>query len=535
MKVQNSVKHLVMLLPALFLIGCSDVRLVGLGGAPVNVTSNGDFCTLSPESIKRFTKFLFIMDKSGSNAQSDPGCDRRCGGFQKFYDKNKANPAVQWGMIAFQDPGTRALIKDGATPVFTTDENQVQAAVQELANGDNGGTPYGSALGLAQQAVEKDLKDHADEDNLYMLIFVSDGVPTDGSDENSLRGTVKALVNLSPGKIYLSTGYYDAGGGNGTAENLLKAMADEGMGKYVALKNGDDFDFDELIVGGPSRDPWVIKNMVVYNLNSSICEDGHYGMDSDGDGLCDVDEIKYGFDPTRKFSKPNTGYGDYFQYRKLKFGETLAPCTDRTDEDFDLLTKCEEAHIYNSTPVSPSPDIVVPQRANPKNPDTDLDGIMDGLEVFAFHLNTSPMNARDVLTDYDSEGDAGTQIKQHKNPNVWDPGANAYDTRITPTEIRQETGQTCYHFSQSKLMIYNGTLALPADGNMPYMVHAKGENVVMVAFIQTPQREPLGRGIYNYSFQKLKAPTQAISDTYGDAAGLKVRDGVFQSYIVPKQ
>lgn len=522
---------------AVFISACSDVRLQPIPPGKINIQSSGEFCTQSPDAIKRYTKLMFVMDKSGSNQTTDPGANKRAGSLERFYNDNKDKDYLRWGMISFRDPGTKAEIGGEQDPIFVgedpADEQTVREAIDSLRRGDNGGTPYGAALALTQKAIETDLRAYPDEDNTYMVFFVSDGEPTDGArDEASLRALVRNITQLSPGKVFLSTGYYDAGNANGTAISRLRAMAEEGNGKFVNFRDTDDFDFNELIVGGPTKEPWQVKNFVVYNLNASVCEDGKIDTDSDADGLCDKDEVKYGLDPTKRFSKPG-GYGDYFRWREIKFGETLPYCIDRTDRDMDMLTECEEAYIYNSTPVGPSPDIRIPNRGDPDNPDTDLDGFLDGLEIFMFRDKSSAMNARDVLTTFDSEMDAGTQIKQHKNPMKWDPEAFAYDTKILPKEIRADTGQTCYTFSQTKLLIYD-TKAISIEDNFPHLVHKAGENVVYVHFIQTPQREPFGTGVLMYSFQKLKAASQGISDSYGAAIGLKVRDDKFQSYVVPK-
>ncbi|MCB0394111.1 MAG: hypothetical protein KDD25_06110, partial [Bdellovibrionales bacterium] len=72
---------------------CTDARLGLLPGEFVNVQSEGSFCTLSPEAVNRHTKFLFIVDKSGSNGQTDPGAQKRADNIDLFYQDNKDNDA----------------------------------------------------------------------------------------------------------------------------------------------------------------------------------------------------------------------------------------------------------------------------------------------------------------------------------------------------------------------------------------------------------------------------------------------------------
>ncbi|MBK9294050.1 MAG: hypothetical protein IPM57_06330 [Oligoflexia bacterium] len=53
---------------ATFLVtSCSDTRLLKPREKPSNVSSVGQFCTQPPDTSTVFTKFLFVIDKSGSN------------------------------------------------------------------------------------------------------------------------------------------------------------------------------------------------------------------------------------------------------------------------------------------------------------------------------------------------------------------------------------------------------------------------------------------------------------------------------------
>ena len=66
---------------------CSDAE-IGLIFQPTKLppTSN-DFCTSPPEIAEPYTKFLFIVDKSGSNNTTDP-MGKRANNIQAFYDAN---------------------------------------------------------------------------------------------------------------------------------------------------------------------------------------------------------------------------------------------------------------------------------------------------------------------------------------------------------------------------------------------------------------------------------------------------------------
>lgn len=57
---------------------------------------------------------------------------------------------------------------------------------------------------------------------------------------------------------------------------------------------------------------------------------------------------------------------------------------------------------------------------------------------------------------------------------------------------------------------------------------------MLVYFIQTPQNDPQGDGVYMYSVQKL-LHDPARSAVLSTDAGLKVEDGVFTQYIIPRK
>jgi hypothetical protein len=58
----------------------------------------------------------------------------------------------------------------------------------------------------------------------------------------------------------------------------------------------------------------------------------------------------------------------------------------------------------------------------------------------------------------------------------------------------------------------------------PNFVHAADENVVMISFIQVPERDPNGAGELRYMFQKISASSNHIK--------LNLRVEEYQSYKV---
>lgn len=505
---------------------CSDVRLNRVDQQVV-LASKGELCTKLPDAIDRKQKFMFIMDKSGSNNTTDSGATLRAGSTEAFWLSQQNNPNIEWSMFEFRGSQAIPYIVDASgDATFSANPADMQNALTRLRGADNGGTPYGSALTAAQALISKDIRDNPQEENLYYIFFISDGAPTDITNTNALKTAVDGIMQISYGNIFLSTAYYGPNGGQ--AIERLREMAKSGNGKFVDINSSGKLDFDELIVK-PTADPWFIQHLFVYNLNSAFCPDGTIGMDSDADGLCDKDELELineGFNPANRYSF-NDGYSDYFHWRELKYGESLPACpvSKRVDLDFDLLTECEENYIKQG---SPQPGI--PRTADTTLPDSDLDGIIDGIEAMVFFTESlayvlDPFNLK---SNSDGEADdAYTQIYEHRNPLARDADHKGYDIYWRKTHVNNK-GQTCYSFDQKDLTVYP-TLAVQSGDAMPGLNHEAYENKILIYFLQKKQSDPSGRGVYMHSIQTLKWSKKTIGNN-----SLNISDGAFRSYKVPK-
>lgn len=102
-------------------------------------------------------------------------------------------------------------------------------------------------------------------------------------------------------------------------------------------------------------------------------------VDSDGDGLTDAEEAKYGTDP----QDPDTDHDGLNDYDEVKVYGTNP---SNPDTDYDMLKDGEEVHHY---------------RTSPLNPDTDKGGVSDGHEVL--EDGTDPLNPADDLLLYSLE------------------------------------------------------------------------------------------------------------------------------------
>jgi len=540
---------------------------------PVVIQSNSGIFSVTPDKTAKFNKVLFVVDKSGSNVDNSPGPGndadnaKRAGSMETFFAKKKGDLFYKWGFIVFgiNKNKSEAWINDGGNVnvgKFGTPDEMDRALKMQRAVSDDGCTPYMGALTLARQTIEKDIKDHPDEDSVYNIFFMSDGFPNDtGGSGSSSCGSYKTIQNTpndpylkavedlrkpAPGRIFLSTAYYaDAGNDKSrAAANGLSFMAKAGGGNFVDLRNNGKINFDEIQTGEIPI-PLVVKRMFAVNLNAGFCDDGGIGADSDADGICDRDEQIYNstystkikdlngiFDPAQRNSF-DKDYSDLFvyTYQVLPNGSGLTKCMDHSkDKDFDFLSTCEESMMQDAAPNGPTPQWTQGMSINgadSNNSDSDGDGFLDGLEWMTFRSRSSAINYQTLLQPF-AGGLPGEQIiREHRN--VLNPqsfGRDQYDGNLVFTGVN-DNGENTYRYDQTQLALYPTLETAPEhDTAFPLLAHKANENIVFVYFIAVPENDPNGRGVLYYSFQKF--PYQDASLTVG------IRFDQFKTYHIPK-
>lgn len=236
---------------------------------PTGSTPNCELRTLTVP-----IKIMFIADGSGSNVlyttrrgtetcsgpspncapPTDPQKQFRLGSIQGFFQRYRGKPNFQWSFQTFA--GNRS------TPFTTTPSGalafgnafDMEGAIASFGTQrDYDATPYVAALEAARQAIASDPDlQSTTAAPLYKIIFMSDGYPTDvrpdGSGNDALSRGIRALGNLSPGRVSMSTVYYGTIRDQNAA-GLLSDMARAGGGQFIDVDTSSTttIDIDDLI------------------------------------------------------------------------------------------------------------------------------------------------------------------------------------------------------------------------------------------------------------------------------------------------
>ncbi|PIT98755.1 MAG: hypothetical protein COT74_13760 [Bdellovibrionales bacterium CG10_big_fil_rev_8_21_14_0_10_45_34] len=397
-----SIKIFTALLALVVAAGCSKARLEQSNVQSFKAAdTSAEFCTPDSSNIKGNLKFIFIVDRSGSNRLPDPVVtdmgvndedgSRRFAPLIEFVDQNEADENIFWTMINL---GTGGRILTANNEEMTTDQNAFKNLLQDQYTRtrqiDTQWTDYLAALDELRKLLERDIESTKKSDELisstYVVFFVSDGFPVVQSGTTSVPQDVRNIQEAVSGimalrenakevvdSIQFNTAYYyarlsaDPNGRNQqlAAQSLLQTMATIGNGAFLSFGGGDKIDFSrfavpEKILRFQNREVWI-ENM------NTVWEDGVLLRDTDADGLSDVKELMLGSNPELADSDGN-GVSDYVEYiLKSK------PCKDATcsaqgsdpysscaglsntttygDKDNDGLNDCEEL-LLGSNPLS---------------------------------------------------------------------------------------------------------------------------------------------------------------------------------------
>jgi len=474
------VAFLFFLLPA---AGCFHGELTRKVNEPeTTATVEGHFCTSDPESIDYPVKILLIIDNSGSMRYFDEDGER----FQAARDlvsTYSSDENYSFGLVVYNSTTTVTTPLDDP---FVSDETTFEAHLEEVEEAKTG-TPYLEALDIGYQLIVTDMALHPKTapNTTYVTFLLSDGLPTDQceSDKSPELCFQKVeqfveLASMDEGCLSstLHTGYLQVPG-EFKPIDFLTALAELGNGTFVLFDGPTEIDFHHIDLTGLRRthQQW---SFIANNLNTRPTENG-IEVDSDGDGLSDVAEKSLGSDLTRGDSDED-GCSDFTEHvlgwplHTAPDAESPNHCTCAMeglvnpfgDGDGDGLNDCEETFL----------------KGDRENPDTDLDGIPDGLEVhFGTYLDI-PDDSRDPDLD---EDDNITEIRKHRSPNISDDEQTRAFSYLYDIEWESTTptGQKCYAFSVENIEV------LPTIDGQP--------NQIELVWSETPSDRP-GKALKYY-------------------------------------
>ncbi|MGE3683401.1 MAG: hypothetical protein AB7G93_16885 [Bdellovibrionales bacterium] len=461
----------------------------------------GDLCTQKASDIRSNLKFLFIIDRSGSNqkrfttttpAVELPGTDidgsLRFDPLMDFVDSYRTDTSVYWGMINFSTNAssvTDNTFTNDASAFYDEVADQ-KADTQEI---DQGWTDYLKALTLADTMIKADIEEASEQfpivASTYVVFFISDGAPiVDGNvilDQDEINASIEGTLALKKQYptlvegIQVNTGYYYSDLNPDTeARTRLDQMSKKGLGEFLEFGAGARIDFSQYSALSRKqkfdvKEIWFVNKSVIWNGMSLM-------IDDDSDSVPDDLEPSYGASAT-KYDSDSNGVGDGVEMRisanqrpckdmncaaagAARFGACLSiqkdPATGTfVDRDKDGLNDCEEA-LLSSDPI---------------NFDTNGDYLPDDL-AFRYGLSTLA-GAQDLYLDPDQDGmsnyaeiKAGTPLRV-MNSSI----AGLLRAGVTIRKTMETDDQACYAMSA-------GDIPMLGKGNKLAVYFIQNTNIV---------------------------------------------------------
>lgn len=459
--------------------GCSDVRLKQSEVANYSSSITAlNFCTTPSDAIKSNLKFIFIVDRSGSNKQrydlnnnnaplpgTDPTGTRRFDALMRFIQAYQADPNIYWSMINFGS----GVLGNPNFQGFTNNKDDFYNFVLDqktrTAQIDGGGTNYLDALDRAYELIQDDIEAARTQtpkiSSNYVLFFISDGEPiVTGQTQasNAILDKVRSIAlfeteeKLLVEGIQVNTGYYYSDPVEPAARQILNDMSLAGSGDFSEFGAGQEIDFSRFAV--PLRiSKYDMKELWVVNINT-LWQGNRLVRDSDSDGLSDEFEAQIGSNPNLYDSDGN-GVGDGVEYRisggtrackdpmcGTAMADPYTTCRSLRvngvypDTDGDFLNDCEEKLLGS----------------NREDFDSNSDYIPDDL---SFRVNMSMSDMTDVShIDPDFDGYSDYQELKLNTPmrfqNSSVPGLKML--HVVGRKISSDSSQDCYAYDVSNLV-----------------------------------------------------------------------------------
>lgn len=474
---KNILSFNIFLLVITSLTGCSDVQLNPAEYMTYESTGiQSKVCTTNSNEIRNNLKFIFIIDRSGSNQVRYnlpdltplPGTDqdgsRRFDAILDFLDDYQQDDHIFYSLINFNNDVL------GSSQDFTNNKSAFRSYVQNQKDTtgatDGLGTSYLDSLSRARDmirddalAAEKVPPPKEKVSSNYILFFVSDGAPYRRGvlqSDSSIFSRIASINDLEDMElvegVQVNTAYYYTADSYDVADrDRMREMAQRGRGNALEFGGNQNIDFSQFDTSSKVV-KFEYKQIWITNLNT-VWEENILKRDSDGDGLSDDKEKGLGSDPN-SVDTDNNGVSDFVEY-KLS-GDTKAcfhaDCSTNnnqyfvcrnmaltggvfSDEDKDHLNECEEQLLGSKPNDADSNDDYIPDRL----------ALTHGIKFVR--------SSNSAYLDPDNDGITNYQELQSNTPlrtdNATVPGLRKMTYRVQLLSTSQQ--QDCYNFSFENL------------------------------------------------------------------------------------
>lgn len=269
-----------------------------------------------------------------------------------------------------------------------------------------------------------------------------------------------------------------------SAKSLLQSLATRGGGSFeeavstaqLAAFTLDSLDFDSLAAEN-------VRKALVPQVLRGTASGGAWVLDDDGDGLSNDDEASAGTDPG-VIDTDGDGFDDQFEatHRAAAFdplvrdsrgcdpASPLTPACVARDTDGDGLSQYAEAWLQTSSVL----------------PDTDRDGLPDGLEV---RWGLDPRVRLAPLSDVDGDGVADLdEVLRGSDPRAADAAFPGISISSVEGALGGD-GRRCYDFTVSNLPMLDTPFH---SGPIP-----PGVNLFKLWFAEAPRDVPEDVGTWS--------------------------------------
>jgi hypothetical protein len=496
----------------------------------------GQVCTAEPQDLSYPLRVLFVVDGSESMEVSDPpdpmteerGRQRAVREtWERLLEQSRGDSQSQIGVIRFsaQAEILTQSVANGISKTFTQDSNLLADATEKLAFTDRT-TNYLNALDtvyatLRQEAQNAVVSNETGQESLgrsrYVVIFISDGLPSDGANNN--QGSLKQQVSLKIseilklkarfgiGEIQLHTLFVSTEQGlllDREAQDLLQKMAELGNGSYRSFPQGERLNFLHIELSRIKR-IYSLKSLVPLMMHTvqsemqhptlSLESDAPYYLDanqdqslscgeamsdSDMDGLADLFELRLGTDPW-KYDTDMDGLNDRIEWLQRRSGLSPLDPTDAQcvpilsiennpgciDADEDQMCDCRDENQddicdipdYDGDGLNDCEELFY--GSSHLSADTDDDGLPDLVE-FRF---ASAVTQSEKGSDLDWDGTEGlVEVLNGLDPLCDDAAIRsrmAYARELE--EIGQNDQSNCYSFEVSSIPLMKTMLSNEED------------------------------------------------------------------------